>query len=88
MIMTTKVFVHIPQPPPALNIVNEGAGPNIDPEGDTLVQVPEGAAVSPAPNIVRGTHSCTCQHPPASWICGADGELEGVNLSELKQQLW
>ncbi len=34
-------FVHIPRPPPAPNIVNEGAGPNIVPEGDTLVQAPE-----------------------------------------------
>jgi hypothetical protein len=30
-------FVHIPNPPPAPNIVNEGAGPNIVPEGDDSV---------------------------------------------------
>ncbi len=78
-------FVHIPQPPPAPNIVNEGAGPTIAPEGDTLVQAPapDGAAVPPAPNIDRRTSSCACQHPLASWICGADGKLERVNLSEL-----
>jgi hypothetical protein len=29
MIMNDDGFVHIPQPPPALNIANEGAGPNI-----------------------------------------------------------
>ncbi len=79
-------FVHIPQPPPAPNIVNEGAGPNIVSEGDTLVQAPEGAAVPPAPNIGRRTYSHARQHPTASWIRGADGKLEHVNLSELKQQ--
>jgi hypothetical protein len=50
-------FVHIPQLPPAPNIVNEGAGPNIVPQGDTLVQAPEGAVVPPAPNIGRRTCS-------------------------------
>ena len=79
-------FVHIPQPPPAPNIVNEGAGPNIVPEGDTLVQASEGAAVPPAPSIGRKTCSHAHQHPPASWIWGADGKLEQVDLSELKQQ--
>jgi hypothetical protein len=79
-------FVHIPQPPPAPNIINEGAGQTIVPEVDTLVQAPEGAAVPPAPNIGRGTCSCACQHSPASWICGAGGKLECVNLSELKRQ--
>jgi hypothetical protein len=79
-------FVHIPQPPPAPNIINEGAGPNIVPEGDTLVQAPEGAALPPAPNISRRTCSRARQHPPASWICGADGKLEHVVLSELKRQ--
>ncbi len=44
-------FVHIPNPPPAPNIVNEVAGPNIVPEGDDFVQAPEGVSVPPAPNI-------------------------------------
>jgi hypothetical protein len=44
-------FVHIPQPPLAPNIVNEGAGLNLIPEGDESIQAPEGAAVPPAPNI-------------------------------------
>ncbi len=79
-------FVHIRQAPPAPNIINEGAGPNIVPEGDSLVQTPEGAAVPPAPNIGRKTCSCARPHPPASWICGTDGKLERVNLSELKWQ--
>jgi hypothetical protein len=65
---------------------NEGAGPNIVPEGDTLMQAPEGAAVPPAPNIGRRTCSRAPQHPPALWICYADGKLERVNLSELRQQ--
>jgi hypothetical protein len=30
-------FVHIPQPPLAPNIVNEGAGPNLVPEGDESI---------------------------------------------------
>ncbi len=44
-------FFHIPQPPLALKIVNEGAGPNLVPEGDESIQAPEGAVVPPAPNI-------------------------------------
>jgi hypothetical protein len=44
-------FVHIPNPPPAPNIVNEGAGLNIVPEGDDSVQAPEGVPLPPAPNI-------------------------------------
>ena len=44
-------FVHIPQPPLAPNIVNEGAGPNLVPEGDKSIQAPEGAAVPPSLNI-------------------------------------
>jgi hypothetical protein len=79
-------FFCIPQPPPAPNIVNVGAGPCIVPEGDILFQAPEGAAVPPAPNFGRRTRSHACQHPPASWICGADGKLEHVNLIELKRQ--
>jgi hypothetical protein len=71
-------FVHIPQPLPAPNIVNEKAGSNIIPEGDDPVNAPEGAAIPP------GGHACQC--PPAKWICGADGKMERVNLSELKQQ--
>ncbi len=31
-------FVHIPQPPLAPNIVNEGTGPNLVPEGDESIQ--------------------------------------------------
>ncbi len=44
-------FVHIHQPPLAPNIVNEGAGPNLVPEGDESTQAPEVAAVPPALNI-------------------------------------
>ena len=44
-------FDHIPQPLPAPNIVNQGAGLNIIPEGDDPVNAPEGAAIPPAPNI-------------------------------------
>ncbi len=44
-------FLHIPNPRPALNIKNEGAGPNIVPEGDDSVQAPEGVPLPPAPNI-------------------------------------
>ncbi len=47
-------FIHIPQPLPAPNIANDGAGPNIIPEGDDLVNAPEGAAIPPSPNIGRG----------------------------------
>jgi hypothetical protein len=79
-------FVHIPQLLPAPNTVNEGAGLNIIPEGDTPVNAPGGAAIPPAPNISTGTYWHTCQYPPAKWICGADGKLECINLSELKQQ--
>jgi hypothetical protein len=52
--------VHIPKPPPAPNI-HEGAGPNVVPEGDDLVQAPEGAPL-------RRTRGLTCQYPPAKWI--------------------
>jgi hypothetical protein len=44
-------FVCIRHQPPAPNIGNEGAGPNIIPEGDDSVQAPEGVPVPPAPNI-------------------------------------
>ncbi len=44
-------FVHIPQPPLTLNIVNEGAEPNLIPERDESIQAPEGAAV-PLPQIL------------------------------------
>ena len=43
--------VVLPQPPPAPNLANEGAGPHLVPEGDKSVQAHEGAAVPPAPNI-------------------------------------
>jgi hypothetical protein len=56
-------FVHIPNPPPAPNIVNEGAGPNIVPEGDDSVQAPEGVSVPPAPNI-RQTCGKAWKNPP------------------------
>jgi hypothetical protein len=80
-------FVQIPQPLPAPNIVNEGAGPNIIPEGDDPVNAPEGAVIPPALNIgMRKNRGCACQYPPAKWICGADGKMEHINLSELKQQ--
>ncbi len=61
-------FVHIPQPPLAPNIVNEGAGPNLIAEGDKSIQAPEGAALPPNPNIGRWTHNPTRQYPPARWI--------------------
>ncbi len=44
-------FVHIPYTPLAPNIKNEGAGPNLVPEGDKSIQAHEGAAVPPAQNI-------------------------------------
>jgi hypothetical protein len=44
-------FVHIPQPLPAPNIVNEGAGPNIILERDDPVNASEEAAIPPALNI-------------------------------------
>jgi hypothetical protein len=75
-------FVHIPQPPLAQNIVNEGAGPNLVPKGDESIQAPEGAAVPPAPKIGQRTCDLTCQYPPARWIRGADGKMEGVNFCE------
>jgi hypothetical protein len=79
-------IVHIPRSPPALNIQNEGAGPNIIPEGDPSVHAPEGAAIPHAPNISMRTRWHACQYPPAKLMCGADRKLERVNLSELKQQ--
>ncbi len=79
--------VHIPQPLPAPHIINEGAGPNIIPEGDDPVNAPEGAAIPPAPNIgTRKNCGRAHQYPPAKWIRGADGKMERINLSELKQQ--
>jgi hypothetical protein len=78
-------FVHIPQPPLAPNIINEGARPNLVPEGDEFIHAPEGAAVPPAPNIGRPTHDPTCQYPPARWIQGADGRMERVNFCELRR---
>ncbi len=42
-------FVHIPHTPLAWNIENEGAGPNLIPEGDESIQAHEGAAVLPCP---------------------------------------
>ena len=79
-------IVHIPQPPPALNIQNEGAGPNIISEGDPPVHAPEGAAIPPAPNISMRTHWHACEYPHAKWMHGADKKLECINLSKLKQQ--
>ncbi len=79
-------IVHIPRSPPAPNIQNEGAGPNIIPEGDPLLHAPEGAAIPPAPNISMRTCWHTCQYPPAKWMHDTDGKLECINLSELKQQ--
>ncbi len=79
-------IVHIPQSSPAPNIQNEGAGPNIIPEGDPPIHAPEGAAIPPAPNISTRTCWHACQYPPAKWMCGTDGKLERVNLSELKQE--
>jgi hypothetical protein len=79
-------IVHIPQPPPAPNIQNEEAGWNIIPEEDPPVHAPEGAAIPPAPKISTRTHWHACHYPPAKWMRGADGKLECVNLSELKQQ--
>ncbi len=61
-------FFHIPQSPLAPNIIYEGAGPNLVPEGDESIQAPEGAAVPPAPNIGQQTCDLTCQYPPARWI--------------------
>ncbi len=61
-------FVHIPHTPLAPNIENEGAGPNLVPEGDKSIQAHEGAAVPPAPNIGRRTRGPTCQYPLARWI--------------------
>jgi hypothetical protein len=50
------------------------------------VHAPEGAAISPPLNISTRTCQRACQYPPAKWMHGADGKLERVNLSELKQQ--
>ncbi len=61
-------FVHIPHTPLAPNIKNDGAGPNLVPEGDESIQAHEGAAVPPAPNIGQRTHGPTCQYPPTRWI--------------------
>ncbi len=61
-------FVHIPHTPLAPNIENEGAGPNLVPEGDKTIQAHEGAAVPPAPNIGQQTRGPTRQYPPARWI--------------------
>ncbi len=59
-------FLHIPQPLPAPNIVNEGAGPNIICEGDDPVNAPERSAIPPAPNIgTRKNRGHACQYPPA-----------------------
>jgi hypothetical protein len=78
-------FVHIPQPPLAPNIVNEGAGSNLVPEGDESIQAHEEAAVPPVQNIGRRTRNLTCQYPPARWIQGADGRMERVNFCELRR---
>ncbi len=64
----------------------KGAGLNSIPEGDPLVHAPGGAAIPPAPNISTRTCWHACQYPPAKWMCGADGKLERINFSELKQQ--
>jgi hypothetical protein len=77
-------FVHIPNPPPAPNIVNEGAGLNIVPEGDNSVQAPEGVSVPPTPNICQ-TCGKAWQNLPGRWIHGADGRMERINMCELKQ---
>ena len=45
-------FVYIPHTLLAPIIKNEGAGPNLVPEGDKSIQAPEGAAVPPAPQAV------------------------------------
>ena len=80
---------HLPGTPLAPNIANEGAGPNVIPEGDDSVQAHEGApeaAIPPAPNFEWRTHGPACQYPPCiRWIRGADGKLEHVNLYELTQ---
>ncbi len=61
--------------------------PNIIPEGDDPANAPEGDAIPPAPNIgKRKNCGCARQYPPSKWICGADGKMERVNLSELKEQ--
>jgi hypothetical protein len=78
-------FAHIPHTPLALNIKNEGAGPNLVPEEDESIQAHEGAAVPPGPNIGQWTHGPTCQYPPARWIQGADGRMERVNFCELRR---
>jgi hypothetical protein len=78
-------FVHIPHTPLARNIENEEAGPNLVPEGEESIQAHEGAAVPPAPNIGQQTRGPTCQYPPARWIQGADGRMEGVNFCELRR---
>jgi hypothetical protein len=65
---------------------NEGAGPNIIPEGDPPVYAPEGVAIHHAPNISTRTCWRAHQYSPVKWMRGADGKLECVNLSELKQQ--
>jgi hypothetical protein len=78
-------FVHIPHTPLAPNIKNEGAGPNLVPEGDKSIQAHEGAAVPPAPNIGQRTRGPTRQYPPARWIQGADGRMEHVNFCELRR---
>ena len=78
-------FIHVPEPPPAPNILNEGAGPNVVPEGDDSMQAPEGAPIPPAPNLGRRTRGPARQYPPAKWIRGDDGKLERVNFCELKR---
>ncbi len=77
---------HIPQSPPAPNIQNEGAVLNLIPEGDPPVHAPKGAAIPHVPNISMRTCWRACQYPSAKWMRGANGKLERVNLSELKQQ--
>ncbi len=78
-------IVYIHRSPPAPNTQNEGADPNIIPEGDPPVHAPEGAAIPPAPNISTRTSWRACQYSTgAKWMRGADRKLERLNLSELK----
>jgi hypothetical protein len=82
-------FVHILNLPPAPNIVNEGAGPNIVPEGDDSIQASEGVSVPPVPNICQN-HGKARQNPPGRWIRGADGRMECTQtcVSSSNIKLW
>ena len=64
-------------------------------EGENLVP-PDfngNEGVQPTPNIAQapeGAHRRTCgkakEHPPAVWRCGADGKMEYVSLSVIRQE--